>query len=127
MPRYPSDTAEPATITPKDPDSVIDYIFDWSSRANATDANGTNWLAPSETISSYVITSTAGITVDSDTSTSIAVHDGLGNSIALTDNTAVQVWLSGGTAGDTYIIGCRITTSGGRTEEKSIRITVNQK
>ena len=76
----------------KDPDAVLDYAFDWSS-----------WLDEDETIGDYTITVASGITVDSDSESS-----GI-----------VTVWLSGGTAGDTYLIACAIETSDGRIDERS--------
>lgn len=81
----------------KDPDAVLDFPFDWSE-----------WLASGETISSQVITTEAGITKDSDTEAS-----GI-----------VAVWLSGGTAGNSYEVACRITTSAARTDERTILVKV---
>ena len=86
----------------RDPQSVLDYVLDWSA-----------WLAAGETIATVVLTtSPAGLTV--------------GAPAPATSNTTttVTVWLSGGTVGQTYTIGCRITTSAGRTDERSITVTV---
>ena len=77
----------------KDPDAVLDYAFDWNT-----------WLASGETISSHVVTVPTGLTKDSDTES-----DGI-----------VTVWLSGGTAGTSYNVACKIVTSDARTEERSI-------
>jgi len=82
---------------PKDPDAVLDYAFDWETES---------WLETGETISSHVITVPAGITKDSDSEA-----DGI-----------VTVWLSGGTAGEDYVITCKITTSAGRTDKRSFVI-----
>ena len=90
------------TIYYKDPDAVLDYAFDWSSWLDST--------AP-ETISSHTITVATGLTKDSD-SESAGV---------------VTVWLSGGTAGTTYTVACEITTSKGRTDERTIIIKVKQR
>lgn len=81
----------------KDSDAVLDYEFLWSE-----------WLSESEEINSYVITASPGITVDSDTNTT----------------ERVTVWLSGGTAGVPYTVGCRITTNQGRTDERTMTIRV---
>ena len=81
----------------KDPSAVLDWVFDWS-----------DWLADSETISSHVITVDTGITEDSST-------EGSGK---------VTVWLSGGTAGQNYKVACKIVTSAGRTDERTIWIKV---
>lgn len=127
MPRYPSDSAAAVSVPPKDPDSVIDYVWDWRARSNTTDPQGTDWLAPGETISSHTVTADSGLTVDSSATTSISTHDGKGNTISLTDNTAVRAFLSGGTAGLTYTVRCRIVTSAGRTEDRSISVRVDEK
>lgn len=82
-------------IIPKDPNAVLDYAFDW-----------TEWLESGETISSQVVTVDTGITKDSDSESS----------------GTVTTWLSGGTAGTDYTIACKITTSAGRTDERSIVI-----
>ena len=81
----------------KDPSAVLDYVFDWS-----------DWLAAAETITDHTITPDTGITVDSSTE----------------DDGKVTVWLSGGTAGINYKVACLITTSAGRTDERTIWIKV---
>ena len=81
----------------KDPSAVLDYVFDW-----------TGWLATGETITDYTITADTGIAVDSSTE----------------DAGKVTVWLSGGTAGENYKVACLITTSAGRTDERTIWIKV---
>jgi len=81
----------------KDPDAILDYIFDWE-----------DWLEDGEFISSYVITIPDGLT---------QVNDGK-------SGYKVTVWLSGGTAGTDYTVSCKIVTSGGRTEERSIVLRV---
>ena len=89
----------------KDPSAVLDYAFDW-----------TGWLAAGETIAVdsetgeklITITADTGITVDSSTEL-----DG-----------KVTVWLSGGTAGINYKVACKITTSAGRTDERTLWIRV---
>lgn len=85
------------TAPTKDPSDDLDYQWDWST-----------WLADGETIQTVVITSDVGITVDDDS------HD----------DTSVTVWLSGGTAGEEYLVAARITTNQLRTVEKSMRIVV---
>ena len=82
----------------KDPSAVLDYVFDWKEE----------WLATGETIDNYTITADTGITVDSWTE----------------DDGKVAVWLSGGTAGINYKVACKITTSAGRTDERTIWIKV---
>lgn len=81
----------------KDPSAVLDYVFDWS-----------DWLATGEVISSHVITVDTGLTKDSSSEAS-----GI-----------VTVWLSGGTAGTNYKVACKIVTSAGRTDERTMWIKV---
>ena len=84
----------------KDPDSVLDYAFDWNE-----------WLESGESINSHVVTVDDGITKDSSSGSS----------------TTIIVWLSGGTAGINYNIACEIVTSGGRTVERSITIRCRER
>jgi len=84
----------------KDPSAVLDYAFDW-----------TEWLATGETITDHTITADTGITVDSSTES-----DG-----------KIIVWLSGGTAGINYKVACLVETSAGRTDERTIWITVRER
>lgn len=85
----------------KDPDAVLDYALDWA----------TQWLASGETITTSVWTVPTGITEDSDSF----------------NDSVTKVWLSGGTAGTTYTIANKITTSAGRTDERSFDILVGQR
>ena len=96
---------------PKDPDEVLDYQFDWSALTNNTGT--TNWLDEGETISAHTITATTGITVDSST--------------LINNDTAVLVWLSGGTDGEDYTITCEIETSENRTAIRSAIISVRKR
>ena len=79
----------------KDPAAVLDYQIDWSS-----------WLGV-DTITSSSWTASTGLTVDSDSNTT----------------TTATVWVSGGTAGTTYQLTNRITTAGGRTDERTISLS----
>lgn len=86
----------------KDPSAKLDYGFDWSE-----------WLADGETITTSTWTVPSGITKDTDTKST----------------TGTIVWLSGGTAGESYRLVNRIVTSAGtpRTEERSMDIRVEQR
>lgn len=95
----------------KDPDEVLDYKFDFAALTNGNGA--TDYLESGETISSETVTAGAGITLDSETITD--------------SNTSVTIWLSGGTAGNTYTVTCQIATSASRTVERSIYVTVAEK
>lgn len=84
----------------KDPNANKDYPIDW-----------TDWLAEiSDTISSVAWTVPAGITQTNQSNTT----------------TRAVIWLSGGTLGTTYEIGCRITTAGGRIEDQTILVEIRK-
>ena len=85
----------PVTTMTKDPQAVLDYVFDWS-----------DWLQDGETISSLVVTVGAGITKDSNSESA-----GI-----------VTIWLSGGTHGSDYLVACKITTNLERTDERTMNI-----
>lgn len=82
----------------KDPNAVLDYMVDW-----------TEWL-DGDTIATSTWTVPAGITKDSDTDT----------------DTTTTVWLSSGSLGNRYQLVNRITTAGGRTDDRSIFIDVKE-
>lgn len=89
----------------KDPDAVLDYVFDWR-----------DWLSDTEIISTSSWTVETGLTQDGATNT---------------DSTAT-VWLSGGTAGECYKITNNITTNGGnagvaRTDNRTMLIEVKER
>ena len=84
----------------KDPDATLDYAFDWAA-----------WLDEGETITNHTVTVPAGITLDSNAEAS----------------GVVTAWLSGGTAGDSYEVACQITTSAGRTDERTMQIRVRER
>lgn len=83
----------------KDPDAVLDYTFDW-----------TDWLA-GDAIMSYTITVPSGITKNSDSEISTG---------------KIQMFLSGGTAGVTYPIACKISTTT-RTDERTMQIRCEER
>ena len=68
----------------KHPTEILDYELDWS-----------DWLSEGETITSYTVTADTGITKEADSKT--------GN--------IVTIWLSGGTAGERYVVTCTIVTN----------------
>ena len=82
----------------KDPDAIKDYEIDWAT-----------WLG-TDTIATATWTVATGITKTTDSKTT----------------TAATAWLSGGTAGADYSVACKITTAGGRTDERTITILVRQ-
>lgn len=78
-----------------DPSAVLDYSVDWSA-----------WLASGETISASTWVVSSGLTLASQSNTT----------------TVATAWISGGTAPTDYRITNRITTSAGRTDDRSITI-----
>lgn len=96
----------------KDPDAVLDYKFDYKPMTNGTGGR-TDWLGASETITSHTITADPGITVGVNTITD--------------SSTSVTVWLSGGSAGSSYDVTCQISTSDGRTDDRTITIAVEER
>ena len=81
----------------KDPDARLDYVWDWSA-----------WLEDGDTIATCDVSAPAGITA----------------SVGQTDGFRVFSWLSGGSAGETHSVRCRITTSQGRIDDRSMQIQV---
>ncbi|MGD9099824.1 MAG: hypothetical protein PVF45_05035 [Anaerolineae bacterium] len=83
----------------KDPDAKLDYVIDWSS-----------WLG-SDTIQTSAWTVASGLTEESNSKT----------------DTTATVWLSGGTAGKTYRVTNHIVTVGGREDDRSFWIVVQER
>lgn len=93
--------AYPLAIWTKDPASTLDYSVDW-------DAD--DWLG-TDTIATVTWTVPSGVASVSTSATT----------------TVATIFLSGGTVGQDYDIGCLITTAGGRTDERTIRLQVRQR
>lgn len=83
----------------KDPDATLNYTFDWS-----------RWLESGETIASAAFTVESGLTKGAESNTT----------------TTAQVTLSGGTAGETYDVTCRITTNAAQIDDRTIQIAVSE-
>ena len=89
----------------KDPDAVLPYSIEWSS-----------WVPDGETMS------TAVWAIDSPSTPTLEI-----DSSALASTLATVV-LSGGTAGTTYIVRCRATTTpSAYVDDRSIVITVEDR
>lgn len=92
-----------ATFTKRMPEKTVnevkDYLFDFS-----------DLLVDSETLATKTVTPSSGLTVDS---------SALANS-----DTAVEVWVSGGTGDTAPTVCCEVVTSEGRTYERSMVIPV---
>ena len=98
-----------SNVKRKDPDAKLDYPFDWRAKTNGHGES--DWLAPNETIVSYVITVDAGLTLNSDSES----------------NGVVVAWLSGGEVGEWYKVACKITTNAGRIDERTLHIHVENR
>jgi hypothetical protein len=85
----------------KDPDAVLDYSVDWSA-----------WLAGDQIASSEWLLE-QGALIEIVTATSTA--------------TKATVWLRGGQKGTTYLVTNRIVTSGGRTDDRTISVKVEDR
>jgi hypothetical protein len=83
----------------KDPNAIIDFAIDWAA-----------WLG-TDTIATATWTVPTGITKVTDSAST----------------TVATIWLSGGTAGAQYDLLCRITTAGGRTDDRTISIYAREK
>lgn len=88
----------------KDPDDVLDYRIDWLG--DASEPGHLYGLDDAISDSTWIVP--AGITKDSDTN----------------DDGSTTIWLSGGTAGETYEIVNRITTDDGRVFDQTVKIKV---
>ena len=85
----------------KDPDAVLDYSVDWSLWLAGDVIATSEWiLAPDTDLEAAVDTKTAS---------------------------KATVWLRGGVAGTTYLATNRIVTAGGRTDDRTISIKVQDR
>ncbi|MBI4910310.1 MAG: hypothetical protein HY820_42225 [Acidobacteria bacterium] len=83
----------------KDPNAVLDYTIDWTRWLAGDQIATSEWLVPS------------GLTKMADSKTA----------------SSATVWLSGGTAGQSYTVTNRIMTSAGRTEDRSFIAKVEER
>jgi len=84
----------------KQPVEVQDYVIDFST-----------WLTSlNDAIQSHTVVATTGITVSNSTLV----------------GASVQVWLSGGTDGNTYKISVTLTTTQGRVKQVEFKIKVKE-
>lgn len=85
----------------KDPDEILDYQIDWTTRLEGDTISSSEW----------VIVSGVGLTA---------------NNAAKTDTTT-RIWLTGGTEGVTYILRNRVVTAGLRTMDQTAQILIATK
>lgn len=87
-------------MPPKDPDSIVDYQCNWAEWLSIDEAiEHAEWIVPT----------------------------GLNNVQISHSETVSTVWLSEGVVGETYLLTNRITTTGGRVEDRTLRIRVTDK
>lgn len=84
----------------KDPHANLDYGFDWE-----------DYLESGETLNASVWTVPSGLIEGSKQLGSIST----------------KIWISGGTAGETYTVANKITTTDGRIDERSFDIVVENR
>ena len=95
----------------QDPQAVLDYKIDWAASTNGS--GPADWLASGETIGTYSVSASTGLTVDSSSLTD--------------DDTSVTVWLSGGTVGKIYTVTCHIVTDASREDDRTITIKCEER
>jgi hypothetical protein len=104
----------------KDPDSVETFTVVWCSEDSTNDgsASDTGDLQ-GETISTIAAQTSVptGLTYDSENKNQTSIQG-----ITYAINTVHNITMSGGTAGTSYAVVSRVTTSGGRTLDKTITI-----
>jgi hypothetical protein len=87
----------------KDPDAVLDYLFDWS-----------DWLAEGENIASHTVEVESGTCeVESE----------------IEQSGVVTAWISGGALGETSFVRCRITSDNvpARTDDRTVKIKIRRR
>ena len=104
----------------KDPDDTDLYWVVWCDEAGVNDASANDHgELQGETISTSTWTADTGITIESSNTNSVTVRG-----VTYPVDTIACVKLSGGTAGQEYEVTNKITTSGGRTLSKTIKVPV---
>lgn len=86
----------PVKTFQKDPNELLDYTMDWS-----------DWLAG-----------------DKIATVSWTIPGGISSAGQMNSVSSTTIWLSGGTDGTSYDLSCLITTTGVRTAERTMRISV---
>lgn len=86
--------SSPVVTFDKDPTAILDFTMDWGPWLQGDEISSSVWTLPAGIAS-------AGVTYSVSTAT---------------------IWLSGGTAGVSYSVYNTITTVGGRTEKRTIKV-----
>lgn len=104
----------------KDPDEILDYDIDWTSRLYSeselaqVEAGAT--VVPADTIASSTFT------LPAQTGTNQLVANSTANT-----TTATKVWLAGGVEGSVYLVLNRVVTAGGRTMDQTVKLKIKSK
>ena len=107
----------------KDSDSIEVFHVIWASESNLNDGSSSDTgELQGETISSSTSVVSSGLTLDSESTAAVTIQG-----VTYAINTAHNLTLSGGTVGDDYEVTSRVTTSGGRVLDKTIRVLCRAK
>lgn len=88
-------------VATKDPNAILDYVFDWGKWLAA--------VAPADTIAS-ISTIETGVTVNSSSFS----------------GSIVTIWVQGGSVGSAASVTCRINTAAGRTDDRTLHFTITE-
>lgn len=88
----------------KDPNAKLPFTMDWSLWLTAEDdtALSATWTVP------------AGLVRESSPAESLI-------------QSKATIWLSGGTPGASYAVSCRLTTAGGRVDDRTLPIQIRER
>lgn len=100
---------------PKDPDEVLDYSVDWSRYLDDDAISTTKWY----------VEDSSGVKTEFVSPTQII--NGLQYVSKTNTSTVATVQLGLGTDNTTYSIYCAITTSGGKSTDRKIKLKVRQR
>jgi hypothetical protein len=86
----------------KDPDATLDYPVDWESWLDDDTISASEWVLED------------GLTI------------GTGDIAPSFTGTVATAFIAGGTVGTTYLVTNRITTAGGRIDDRSFRLKIKE-
>jgi hypothetical protein len=84
----------------KDPNANLDYMVDWTA-----------WLGEDDLSTAQFIDASGALTIAN---------------VSHTPKTATA-WISGGVVNETYTVTCRVTTAGGRQEDRSFLLNIRER
>lgn len=94
----------------KDPNAILDYLWNWGG-----------WLADGETIASADVLPVGVALAAGKPAPAIVAGSSAAGAVA---NGAVLAWLSGGVVDADASATCRVTTSAGRVDDRTITFTI---